>query len=266
MPGLRSCSAFVPPQIRASNAKQIASETRSAVDNGAAGMQRMTGAMEGIKTSSGEIAKIIKTIDEIAFQTNILALNAAVEAARAGEAGAGFAVVAEEVRALAQRSATAARETADKIEVALHKSNEGATTSIEVAGMLTQIVEQVRKMDTLVAEIATASVEQSQGLEQITKAMTEMDRVTQANAATAEESASVAHELSTQSTELGVAVQQLNVFTGATSQGAKAVVNYPVPATSDRKSVRPQAQVKIQTIHSQSGSSKAARKSDEFWS
>ena len=232
----------------ASNAKQIASETRAAVDNGAAGMQRMTGAMEGIKTSSAEIAKIIKTIDEIAFQTNILALNAAVEAARAGEAGAGFAVVAEEVRALAQRSAAAARETADKIEVALHKSNEGAMTSVEVAGMLSQIVEQVRKMDTLVAEIATASGEQSQGLEEINKAMTEMDRVTQANAATAEESASVAHELSTQSTELGAAVQQLNVFTGATSQIAAAVVNYSAPVAPARKSVRTQVQTKIQTI------------------
>jgi methyl-accepting chemotaxis protein len=202
----------------ADNAKQIAGKTRAAVDNGTAGMQRMTAAMDGIKTSSGEIAKIIKTIDEIAFQTNILALNAAVEAARAGEAGAGFAVVAEEVRALAQRSATAARETAAKIEVALQKSNEGATTSVEVAAMLTEIVGQVRTMDTLVVEIAKASVEQTQGLDQITKAMTEMDRVTQANAATAEESASVAHELSTQSVQLGTAVQQLNAFTGIKSR------------------------------------------------
>ncbi len=180
----------------ANNAKQIATDTRTAVDQGTEGMKRMTAAMDGIKTSSAEISKIIKTIDEIAFQTNILALNAAVEAARAGEAGAGFAVVAEEVRALAQRSAAAARETADKIEAALQKSNEGARTSVEVAGMLAEIVGQVRKMDTLVAEIATASGEQSQGLEQITKAVTEMDRITQANAATAEESASVAHELS----------------------------------------------------------------------
>lgn len=217
----------------AQNAKVIAGKTRSAVENGAAGMKRMTAAMSGIKSSSAEISKIIKTIDEIAFQTNILALNAAVEAARAGEAGAGFAVVAEEVRALAQRSATAARETADKIEIALHKSNEGASTSVEVEGMLTQIVQQVREMDTLVAEIATASGEQSQGIEQVTKAMAEMDRVTQSNAAGAEESASAAHELSSQSTELRLAVDQLNAFTGAsTNRSAPASIAVSTPTVS----------------------------------
>ncbi|MBA3850471.1 MAG: chemotaxis protein, partial [Opitutus sp.] len=148
----------------AQSAKQAATKTRNTVEAGAAGMQRMNAAMEGIKSASGEIAKIIKTIDEIAFQTNILALNAAVEAARAGEAGAGFAVVAEEVRALAQRSATAAKETADKIETALNKSVEGARTSAEVTGLLSEIVGQVRQMDGLVAEIATASAEQSEGI------------------------------------------------------------------------------------------------------
>jgi methyl-accepting chemotaxis protein len=202
----------------AQDTKRIAGQARITVDAGAEGMQRMTTAMDGIKSSSAEIAKIIKTIDEIAFQTNILALNAAVEAARAGEAGAGFAVVAEEVRALAQRSATAAKETAAKIEQALHKSNEGASTSVEVAGMLTQIVDQVRRMDTLVAEIATASMEQSQGIQQITKAMSEMDKVTQSNAAGAEESASAANELSAQSGDLQVAVEQLNAFTGFSSR------------------------------------------------
>ena len=206
----------------AQNAKQIAGDTRTAVENGVNGMQRMTAAMDGIKTSSAEISKIIKTIDEIAFQTNILALNAAVEAARAGEAGAGFAVVAEEVRALAQRSAAASKETAVKIEAALVKSNEGATTSLEVSAMLTQIVDQVRRMDSLVGEIATASGEQSQGLGQITTAMTQMDTVTQANAATAEESASAAHELSTQSTELQAAVEQLNAFTGVLTKESRA--------------------------------------------
>jgi methyl-accepting chemotaxis protein len=106
----------------AQNAKALAGQARVVVDNGAANMKQMSAAMDAIKTSSGEIAKIIKTIDEIAFQTNILALNAAVEAARAGEAGMGFAVVAEEVRALAQRSAQAARETADKIADATSRS------------------------------------------------------------------------------------------------------------------------------------------------
>jgi methyl-accepting chemotaxis protein len=204
----------------ARNAKTIAGQTRSAVESGAAGMERMTIAMAGIKSSSAEIAKIIKTIDEIAFQTNILALNAAVEAARAGEVGAGFAIVAEEVRALAQRSAQAARETADKVEVALQKSEEGAATSSEVGGMLAQIVDHVRNMDTLVAEIATASGEQSLGIEQVTKAMSEMEKVTQANAAGAEESASAAHELSSQSNELRESVDQLNAFTGQRALGS----------------------------------------------
>ena len=228
----------------AQNAKQIAGQTRTAVENGTQGMQRMTAAMDGIKSSSAEMSKIIKSIDEIAFQTNILALNAAVEAARAGEAGAGFAVVAEEVRALAQRSAAAARETANKIEVALNKSNEGANTSVEVAGMLDQIVDQVRKMDSLVAEIATSSGEQSQGIEQITKAMSEMDKVTQSNAAGAEESASAATELSAQSTQLREAVEQLNVFTGAGRPVAR-----PVAEPVKRRPVVAPRTVRAKTIH-----------------
>jgi methyl-accepting chemotaxis protein len=193
----------------AQNAKTIAGQTRAAVESGVASMQRMNAAMEGIKSSSAEIAKIIKTIDEIAFQTNILALNAAVEAARAGEAGAGFAVVAEEVRALAQRSAAAARETADKIEAARAKSEEGSRTSAEVSAMLDQIVTSVRNMDGLVAEIAVASAEQSQGIGQVNNAVSSMDRITQANAATAEESASAAEQLSSQARELQSLVESL---------------------------------------------------------
>ena len=250
----------------ANNAKQVATATRASVDQGTAGMQRMTGAMDGIKTSSAEISKIIKTIDEIAFQTNILALNAAVEAARAGEAGAGFAVVAEEVRALAQRSATAARETSDKIEVALQKSDEGARTSAEVAGMLAQIVDQVRKMDALVGEIASASGEQSQGLEQITKAMTEMDRVTQSNAASAEESASVAHELSAQSAELGAAVGQLNVFTGAEVQRAVRYAETPAAVVPPAKPAGGRRPARPQTIRAAALPAVSAKAGDDqFW-
>jgi methyl-accepting chemotaxis protein len=210
----------------AQNAKQLAGQARKVVDTGAASMVQMTASMQGIKTSSGEIAKIIKTIDEIAFQTNILALNAAVEAARAGEAGAGFAVVAEEVRALAQRSAQAARETADKIEAALAKSDEGVRTSGEVAAVLNQIVEQVRKMDALVGEIATASAEQSQGIDQVNRAVSDMDKITQSNAASAEESASAAHELSTQSTELRDLVDGLGTIVGARKSTGAAPLSF----------------------------------------
>ncbi len=198
----------------AQNAKQVASQARGVVESGAAGMQRMTTAMEGIQVSSNEIAKIIKTIDEIAFQTNILALNAAVEAARAGEAGAGFAVVAEEVRSLAQRSAQAAKETAGKIEAALVKSAEGSRASSEVSGILNEIVGQVRNIDSLVAEIANASGEQSQGIEQVNSAVSQMDKVTQNNAASAEESAAAAEELNAQSAELKALVEKLGLMVG----------------------------------------------------
>jgi len=219
----------------AQTAKQAATQTRGTVEAGAAGMQRMNAAMEGIKSGSDEIAKIIKTIDEIAFQTNILALNAAVEAARAGEAGAGFAVVAEEVRALAQRSATAAKETAEKIEAALAKSVEGARTSAEVTGLLTEIVEQVRKMDGLVAEIATASAEQSEGIAQVNKAVAAMDKITQSNASTAEESAAAAEQLSSQSRELKVVVEQLRDLIGSSAQRSSAGASTPPPPAAPTK-------------------------------
>ena len=148
----------------AQRAKDLAGQTRTAADKGSADMQAMTAAMNAIKTSSGNISKIIKTIDEIAFQTNILALNAAVEAARAGEAGMGFAVVAEEVRSLAQRSAQAARETAESIDDSIQKSARGAQICGQVESSLQEIVVKAREVDELVAEIASASSEQSQGI------------------------------------------------------------------------------------------------------
>ncbi len=193
----------------ATEARTIAQTARQTADVSSVSVAKLNTAMGELRVSSGEVAKIVKTIDEIAFQTNILALNAAVEAARAGEAGAGFAVVAEEVRALAQRSAQAAKETAGKIDSASAKSEESARISEEVTQGLSIIIEQVKKLEGLIAEIAQASAEQSQGIAQVSTAVSKMDSVTQSNAAAAEESAAASEELNAQAAELNVLVGQL---------------------------------------------------------
>jgi methyl-accepting chemotaxis protein len=195
-------------------AKDLSYQTRIAADAGTADMQQMKQAMDAIKTSSDDVAKIIKTIDEIAFQTNILALNAAVEAARAGEAGAGFAVVADEVRSLAQRSAQSAKETASKIEESISKSIHGVQISEKVAVSLNAIAEKTRKVDSIVAEIANASNEQRQGVDQVNMAVGQMDKVTQSNASSAEETASAAAELNAQAIALEEAVDELGKLVG----------------------------------------------------
>jgi methyl-accepting chemotaxis protein len=182
----------------AANAEQVeklAKQARTAADQGSQDMQTLDAAMNEIKKSSDDITKILKTIDEIAFQTNILALNAAVEAARAGEAGMGFAVVAGEVRSLAQRSAQAAKETSAQIAAAVANSDQGVAISAKVRETLEQIVNRVRDVDRLAADVSTATREQSQGIEQVTTAIAQMDKVTQTNAAAAEESASASEEL-----------------------------------------------------------------------
>ncbi len=198
----------------AGQAAELAREARSAADASVAQMQRMDTAMTALKASSDDIAKIIQTIDEIAFQTNILALNAAVEAARAGEAGLGFAVVADEVRSLAQRSAAAARETADKIEATIHRSGEGARIGTEVSANLSAILEKVRGVDRLIGDVATASREQRQGVQQIGSAIGELDRVVQRNAASAEQDASAAEELNAQAAQLRTNVVELAEMVG----------------------------------------------------
>jgi methyl-accepting chemotaxis protein len=213
----------------AQKAKELAGQTRSAAELGSTDMDAMKIAMDEIKSSSGEISKIIKTIDEIAFQTNILALNAAVEAARAGEAGAGFAVVADEVRSLAHRSAQSAKETAGKIEEAIQKSERGVQISDKVARSLSEIVEKARQVDTLVAEIATASVEQNQGIGQVSTAVIQMDKVTQSNASSAEETASAAEELNAQSLlmhdNVGELMKLIGRSNGEASGGAQTTLN-----------------------------------------
>jgi len=213
-------------------AKTLAQQARKAADAGTSDVQAMNLAMDAIKASSDGIAKIIKTIDEIAFQTNILALNAAVEAARAGEAGAGFAVVAEEVRALAQRSATAAKETADKIDDSVAKSRHGAEVCSKVAAGLNEIATKSRQVDELVGEIATASQEQTSGIEQVNAAVGQMDKVVQASAAQAEEGASVAKDLIVQSAALQQAVDQLNSLIGGRGPSGDATAYKPTGAGS----------------------------------
>ncbi len=207
----------------AGRANGLARQTRSAAETGASDMQAMTNAMDQIKASSDNIAKIIKTIDEIAFQTNLLALNAAVEAARAGEAGAGFAVVADEVRALAQRSAQAAKDTAEKIADSIQKSENGVALSGKVATSLKDIVEKAREVDNLIGEIAGASQEQSQGVAQVVQAVAQIDTVTQSNAAAAEESAAAAEELNAQTLAMEKIVSTLQALAGLRDQAAAAL-------------------------------------------
>lgn len=207
----------------AEKANHLARQARTAADVGAGDMETMNAAMEAIKNSSDDIAKIIKTIDEIAFQTNILALNAAVEAARAGEAGMGFAVVADEVRSLAQRCAQSAKETSAKIESAITKSAQGVEISTKVTQGLQEIVKSARQVDELVSEVTSASKEQSQGVSQVNAAVGQMDKVTQSNAASAEESASAAEELNAQAQSLKDAVIDLLSLVGGAGKSAGAV-------------------------------------------
>ncbi|MBS1830957.1 MAG: MCP four helix bundle domain-containing protein [Acidobacteria bacterium] len=171
-------------------------------------------AMTEINTQSDKISKIIRTIDEIAFQTNILALNAAVEAARAGEAGMGFAVVADEVRNLAQRCAQAAKDTATLIEESIVKSNDGKMKVDQVATAIREITSESAKVKTLVDEVDLGSQEQARGIDQIGKAIIQMEQVTQQTAARAEESAAAAEELNAQSDALKEIVGRLTSLVG----------------------------------------------------
>jgi methyl-accepting chemotaxis protein len=197
-------------------------------------MQSLSAAVDRIKQSADATAKIVKTIDEIAFQTNLLALNAAVEAARAGDAGKGFAVVAEEVRNLAMRSAEAAKNTAELIEGSVKNAVEGVTINQEVLANLEEINKQVNQVSEVMAEIAAASDQQSQGVEQINSAIGQMNQVTQQTAANSEESAAAAEELSGQSEEMVslVGSYQLGQAGGGKRHKSGRMAYAPKPAVS----------------------------------
>ncbi len=183
-------------------ARGVADEARERVGRGQESMSKLSRAIDAINKSSDETARIVKTIDEIAFQTNLLALNAAVEAARAGDAGRGFAVVAEEVRALAIRSADAAKNTAALIESAVNNAREGATLNAEVSQRLGEIGQDVSRVSGVVSDIAAGSEQQQEGVRQINTAVEQLNQVTQQSAANAEESAAAAEELAGQAMTL----------------------------------------------------------------
>jgi methyl-accepting chemotaxis protein-1 (serine sensor receptor) len=208
----------------ARQASQLAGGARERADRGGGIVAKAVGAMSEINESSRRIADIINVIDEIAFQTNLLALNAAVEAARAGEQGRGFAVVATEVRALAQRSATAAKEIKDLINDSVGKVQIGSELVDESGKSLQEIVASVKKVADIVAEISAASEEQASGIDQVNRAVTQMDSVTQQNAALVEEASAASKAMEHQAQLL---IEQIAYFSGTHSARVPAAVAAP---------------------------------------
>lgn len=228
-----------------------ASELKFRETNGQ--LEAMVQSMGDIHESSGKISKIIKVIDEIAFQTNILALNAAVEAARAGEAGMGFAVVADEVRSLAQRSAQAAKDTASLIEDSILRSNDGRQKVDQVAAAFREVTSESTRIKVLVNEVSGGSREQTTGIEQIGKALTQMERVTQSIAASSEETASAAEELNAQAASLRTMVAGLGLVVGGmpTASGTRQLRQIPAkvqPKLSERVRIPLSLPVKTKVI------------------
>jgi methyl-accepting chemotaxis protein len=205
----------------AEQARSLSNSAQNSTARGVVSMTRLSEAIDKIKVSSDDTAKIVKTIDELAFQTNLLALNAAVEAARAGDAGKGFAVVAEEVRNLAMRSAEAAKNTASMIEGAVKNAHDGVALNNNVLLNLKEIDEEINKVGEVMAEIVAASEQQSQGVEQINTAVEQMNQATQRNAANSEESASIAEELNGQAEEMHVLVGNFRLSGGKAKEAVQ---------------------------------------------
>lgn len=224
----------------AQEANALANAAQHSTHRGVDSMTRLSGAVERIKESADQTARIVRTIDEIAFQTNLLALNAAVEAARAGEAGKGFAVVAEEVRSLAMRSAEAARYTSSLIEGSVKNAEEGVALNAEVLRNLEEISGQVTKVREVMGEIAAASEQQTLGVDQINLAVEQMNGLTQASAANSEESAAAAEELSGQAHMMLGLVQQFQLHPG----GKPSPLSYRSPPRRAEAAPKPEPKPK----------------------
>jgi len=222
----------------AGSAAGLMNKSHEEFNTTAALLDQTVKAMGEINESSSKISKIIKVIDEIAFQTNILALNAAVEAARAGEAGMGFSVVAEEVRNLAQRSAQAAKETSDLIEESIERAKDGKSKMDRVASAVLSVTADSEKARVLVDEVSASSVEQSRGIDEIAKAVSQMQQVTQNTAAAAEESAAAAEELDAQAETLWSVVERMKTLVGHAGNGPSAAVTAAADASQYGVSAR----------------------------
>jgi len=216
----------------AGRAASLANTIKNNAEKGSQQMGEMTAAVREINQASQSISKVIKVIDDIAFQTNILALNAAVEAARAGQHGKGFAVVAEEVRNLAAKSAEAAKDTGGLIANSMEKAELGSRIAGETAESLAEIVSGINESNQIVSEIATSSNEQTVGITQINTGIDQVAQVIQQNSATAEQSAAASEEMSSQSNMLEEMIAQFKLKNESKSFGYEALPNRPAPAAA----------------------------------
>ena len=219
-------------------AKQRSANAKSKTQLGESSVTEMAKAMDEIQVSANEVARIVSTIEDIAFQTNILALNAAVEAARAGEAGAGFAVVADEVRSLAHRSAEAAKQTAQQIEKSLVRTERGVSISTSLKANLAEILDSFDEVDSIINQIAQASEDQRNTASQINASLVQIDQVSQEAASQSEENASASEELNAQANALHDQIASLLILAGRTNESGSVLRPSNHPRKSSARDLR----------------------------